>query len=65
MSVYMEVQPLIVQKRMEEMEKLNPVQLADMAETGPEVIQRNIETEPQIISPETLPASSEPQPQVA
>ena len=37
MSVYMEVQPLIVQKRVEEMEKLNP----PITPTVPEVIEIN------------------------
>ncbi len=67
MSVYMEVQPLIMQKRMEEMEKLNPV-LADTntTETVPEGIQTNhvnsTESEAQITSPaETSPADPKPQ----
>jgi hypothetical protein len=65
MSVYMEVQPLIVQKRVEEMEKLNPPQA--VAETIPEVAEINTvaqsviiaETEPQHVSQET--SSLEPQ----
>ena len=67
MSVYMEVQPLIVQKRMEEMEKLNPAPPTDISVTEPmpEVIQTNNEAEPQIISPQSLTASSESQSQIA
>ncbi|EFX79889.1 hypothetical protein DAPPUDRAFT_52086, partial [Daphnia pulex] len=65
MSVYMEVQPLIVQKRVEEMEKLNPPPA--VAETIPEVAEINTvaqsvimaETEPQHVSQET--SSLEPQ----
>lgn len=57
MSVYMEVQPLIVQKRVEEMEKLNP----PITPTVPEVTEINsvvqtatlTETEPQIVLQET------------
>ena len=60
MSVYMEVQPLIVQKRVEEMEKLNPV----VTQTIPEVTEINTvvnaETEQQVILQET----SSPEPQV-
>jgi import inner membrane translocase subunit TIM10B len=60
MSLYMEVQPLIVQKRVEEMEKLNPV----VTQTIPEVTEINTvvnaETEQQVILQET----SSPEPQV-
>lgn len=62
MSVYMEVQPLIVQKRIEEMEKLNP----PAVETVPESIETSnytqpdnvIETDPNHLLQET---SSQPQ----
>ncbi len=65
MSVYMEVQPLIVQKRVEEMEKLNPPPA--VTETIPEVAEISTvaqpvimtETEPQNVSHET--SSLEPQ----
>ncbi|XP_057371047.1 mitochondrial import inner membrane translocase subunit Tim10 B-like [Daphnia carinata] len=46
MSVYMEVQPLIMQKRMEEMEKLNP----PTSESVPESVDTSNHTQPDNIS---------------
>lgn len=63
MSVYMEVQPLIVQKRIEEMEKLNP----PATENVPESVETSNYTQPDNITPsdskdETQDTSSQPQP---
>ena len=60
MSVYMEVQPLILQKRVEEMTKLNPVESPSTAES--QVIIETQSTEPQTV---TESVSPDPQPQVA
>lgn len=60
MSVYMEVQPLMLQKRMEEMTKLNP---EAMGEPNSQPTEVNIQTEPLT---ETSPSSidSTPSPSV-
>ncbi|XP_032778372.2 mitochondrial import inner membrane translocase subunit Tim10 B [Daphnia magna] len=63
MSVYMEVQPLIVQKRIEEMEKLNP----PATENVPESVETSNYTQPDNFTPsdskdETQDTSSQPQP---